>query len=298
MFRFIFVWISLASVRAARIQSLSEGEFGASCDNLQNRFHDQVHAFKEALDARTSESETTQARFTMRMYGVMRTLRRGRECAWVVENNSDDIEEMRSVVQELLSGNPCGEAARSELEAGASAEDSQVQMQAIPRAMSMLMSDDCEAPWRDASRDVPVDRDALEGDGMEQLQESEEQLQDAIGEIMDAGEEGEGAFIQVNQKGGPLGRFGRFMRGIGVFFLMLFLLLACVGAATVIVAFLVLTVEFLLVDLGLLSYGRHWAIPFHHALVAGAATSVLSLVGCTHQLYTNLLPDLVGSRFQ
>merc|ERR1740115_643414 len=103
-------------------------------------------------------------------------------------------------------------------------------MQAIPRAMSMLMSDDCEVS------DVPVDRDALEGDGIEELQESEEQLQDGIDEIMDAEEEGEGAFIQMN----PLHSFGRFLRGIGVFFLMLFLLLACVGAAAVIVAFLAL----------------------------------------------------------
>jgi len=282
MFRFLFLWISLASVRANRIQSLSEDEFGASCDNLQNRFHDQVHAFKEALDARTSESATTQARFTMRMYGVMRTLRRARECAWVVDNNSDDIEEMRSIVQELLSGSPCGEAARSELEAGASAEDSQVQMQAIPRAMSMLMSDDCEVS------DVPVDRDALEGDGIEELQESEEQLQDGIDEIMDAEEEGEGAFIQMNQKG----RFGRFLRGIGVFFLMLFLFLACVGAAAVIVAFLALAVQLLLVEVGLLSFGRYSDSPIYYALVAGVYTSALGLVGCTHQLYTNLLPRL------
>lgn len=282
MFRFLFLWISLASVRANRIQSLSEDEFGASCANLQNRFHDQVHAFKEALDARTSESATTQARFTMRMYGVMRTLRRARECAWVVDNNSDDIEEMRSIVQELLSGNPCGEAARSELEAGASAEDSQVQMQAIPRAMSMLMSDDCEVS------DVPVDRDALEGDGIEELQESEEQLQDGIDEIMDAEEEGEGAFIQMN----PLHSFGRFLRGIGVFFLMLFLLLACVGAAAVIVAFLALAVQLLLVEVGLLSFGRYSDSPIYYALVAGVYTSALGLVGCTHQLYTNLLPRL------
>jgi len=284
MFRLLFVWISLASVRAARIQSRSEDEFGASCDNLQNRFHDQVHAYKVALDARTSESATTQARFTMRMYGVMRTLRRARECAWVVENNSDDIEEMRSIVQDLLSGNPCGEAARSELEAGASSEDSLVQMQAIPRAMSMLMSDDCEVS------DVPIDRDAPEGNGMEQLQESEEQLQDSLDEIMDAEEEGEGAFIQMNQEG----VFGRFMRGVGVFFLMLFLLLACAGAAAFIVGFLSLAVMQLIQNLTPFRFGGYGYAETlgYYSLFAGLAAGALGLVGCTHQLYTNLLPRL------
>merc|ERR1712028_222892 len=118
--------------------------------------------------------------------------------------------------------------------------------------------------------------------------ESEEQLQDGIDEIMDAEEEGEGAFIQMN----PLHSFGRFLRGIGVFFLMLFLLLACVGAAAVIVAFLALAVQLLLVEVGLLSFGRYSDSPIYYALVAGVYTSALGLVGCTHQLYTNLLPRL------
>lgn len=281
MFRSLFVWISLVSVGASRLQSLSEDEFGASCDDLQNRFHDQVQVFRSALETRTSESVTTQARFTMRMYGVIRTLRRAQECSWVVENDSDDIEDMRSIIQELLAGNPCGEAARSELEAGASAEASDAQWRAIPRALSILMSNECEA-------EVQLDNDATEGDATEELQAAEEQLQDGIDEVMDAEEEGEGAFIQMNQAR----QFGRFMRGVGVFFLMLFLLLACVGTAFIIVTFLVLAVQQLLDSLGLINFSSHWAPHIDNALLVGVAGGAVGLVGCAHQLYTNLLPRL------
>ena len=120
MFRSLFVWLSLVSAGANRVHTHSQldTEFGASCDNLQSRFHDQVHTFRAALDARASESAVAQARFSMRMLGIVRTLRRAQACDWVVENNSDDIEEMRGIMQELITENPCAEAARSELDAG------------------------------------------------------------------------------------------------------------------------------------------------------------------------------------
>ena len=91
--------------------------------------------------------------------------------------------------------------------------------------MSIFMSDDCEAS-------AGVDGDAIEGDTTEECQVVEEQLQDRIDQIMEAEEEGAGAFIQMNEEH----RFGRFMTGVGLSFLMLFLLFACVGTAVVIMS--------------------------------------------------------------
>jgi len=211
MFRALCVWLSFASAVASRLQGQAETqleiEFGASCDNLQNRFHNQVHTLRVAIDARTSESFVTQARLSMRMHGMVRTLRRAQECDWVVENNSEDIEEMRGIMQDLLAGNPCADAARSELDAGASSEENA----ALGRAMIILMSDDCEVP-----EIQPVDDTQTPEAG---LQQAEEGLQDSIDEIMDAEDEEGESFIQSDQAG----RFQRFMRGLGVFFLMLFL---------------------------------------------------------------------------
>jgi hypothetical protein len=77
MFLALF-WFSLTPIWASRIQVNEDNrlEIGASCDNLQNRFHDQVHSFRAAVEARASESAAAQARFAMRMHGIIRTLRR------------------------------------------------------------------------------------------------------------------------------------------------------------------------------------------------------------------------------
>merc|ERR1711865_1298584 len=86
----------------------------------------------------------SQARVTMRTYGIIRTLRRARTCSWVTQNDSDEIEQARGIVQSLLAGNPCAEVARAELESGSSAETAQVEIASIRRAMSVLTSDSCE----------------------------------------------------------------------------------------------------------------------------------------------------------
>lgn len=279
MFRTFFVWITLASVDASRIQTQvefsSKSQFGATCEDLENRFHSQVTTFREALEARDSESEfahSEQALFTMRMYGIVRTLRRARECSWVVENSSDDLDEMRSIIQELLAGNPCGEVARAELQAGAAAETAEEQLRAIPRAMTILMSDDCEA-----SEVQEVDDAAPEA----QLQEAEEQLQDSIEDIADAAEDG-AAFVEMAQ--GP--RSLRYLRGVAVFFLMIVLLLACAGATFLVVAFLVMAVR---TALRLDVASNNFARPLYYAGLGGAIGGALGLAGCAHQLYNQLL---------
>jgi len=186
-------------------------------------------------------------------------------------------------MRNLLAGNPCGDAARSELEAGASAEGDDAQMQVILRALSTLMSDDCEA-----SDIQPADEAQTPS---AQLEEVEEELQDAIDEIMDSEEEGE-AFIQLDQAG----IFRRFMRGVGVFFLMLFLLLACVGAAAMIGVALAVAVTFLLAGIGMLTNPYQSNIGGMQLVIASATGSwlgaVVGLAGCAHQLYNSVLPKL------
>jgi len=193
----------------------------------------------------------------MRMYGLVRTLRRAQQCAWVVENNSEDIEEMRGMTQQLISENPCGEAARAEFEAGAADES----LGAIARALSILASDNCEAS------EIPES----------QSEDMEGQVQDEIDALMDAEEEGGAAFIQESQSR----FFGGFMRRIGVFFLTLFLVLACAGSVAIIAYFLTTIVLPIIVRRPLYTETIGYV-----SLMAGAGAGLIGLAGCTSQLYS------------
>jgi hypothetical protein len=203
-----------------------------------------------------------------------------------VENDTEDIEEMRNIMQELLEGNPCADAARLELESGSSTQAET--NAAIPRAILILMSDDCQAP------EVPPTDDTQAVDLNAEMHQAEENLQDAIDEIMDAEDEGE-FFIQVDQAG----RFQRFMRGVGVVFLMLFLLLGCVGTVAAIAFFIgVIVATIYLVTytstLAIYTATQGWGVVTQ--VVFGAYGSALTLpfgvVGCAHRIYTTVLPRL------
>lgn len=290
--RTLFVWLSFASAGASRIaihsqtQAETKFPFGASCEDLQNRFHNQVHTLRVAIDAPTSESVVTQARLAMRAHGMVRTLRRAQECDWVVENNSEDIEEMRGIMQDLLAGNPCADAARSELEAGASSEENA----ALGRAMLILMSDDCEVPEIQQPADDTQTPEA-------NLQQAEEGLQDRIDEIMEAEDEEGESFIQSDQAGG----LQRFMRGLGVFFLMIFLLLACVASVAAIVAVLAVSVAFiymatysLVAGFGMVSLTQAtsgWGAIFLIGIgqLATAGSLPFGVVGCGYRLYNTTI---------
>jgi len=277
-----FCWL-LASSEASRIREhegsehASHAKFGASCDDLQSRFHDRVTAVHASLDGIDEQSELSfgaRTRLTLRMYGMMRTLRRARECNWVIENNSEDLDQMRGTVQQLVAGNACAEAARLEMEQNSNA-------QAIPRAMMILLSDDCEVPLTPESENIDVTPE-------ERLQEAEETLQDTLEELTSADGDGS-AFVQVDKAQ----TVRRFMRGVGVLFLMLFLLLACTGAALAI-GYVLGCVALILIDLaggGFIggSYAYEWLlIPIGSTALGG----IIGLAGCVNQLFNNLLPRL------
>lgn len=286
MFHVVLVSALAALAGASRIQSVeefkSQVKWGASCDDLQTRFHDRLVAFQASLDAvpdMDAMGRAAQARMMMRTYGIMRTLRRARTCSWVIQNDSEEIEQARDIVQSLLAGNPCAEAARSELESGLSAETAQVEIASIHRAMSVLTSDSCEPT------ELPEEVESNSEGADVELAEAEDDLVDAI----EAMEEGESSFFQADSTAGSL---RGFMRGIGVAFLMVFLLLACAGTAAFIGLLIGVVIISLLETTGAVT-GRNnliglMIVPFW-TTVGGLVTGLAS---CSYELYTKLLPRL------
>jgi hypothetical protein len=283
MMRAVFTWALFASVQASRIQERSVSErktqtkFGATCEDLQNIFHNRVSSIQSSLDGVDEHSELSagaRARLTIRMHGIMRTLRRARECSWVVDNNSDDFDDMRGIVQTLIAGNPCAEAARSELEQG-----SDEHPQSIPRAVGILLSDNCEVPPQTASAEETVTED---------YQEIEDQVQDRLDDAAADGDEN--ALLEMDKT--QRSQFLRtFLRGVAVFLMMVFLLLACVSAAAFIGAFLgialaVFAEAVLGVDL------RYPLAALNWGLYGGAVVGIAGVPTCLYELYNHIVPRL------
>jgi len=277
--------VLLVSTQASRTQVhegleiQSQTKWGASCDTLQDQFHDRVSSIQASLEGLTETTELTgvaRTRLTMKMYGTLRTLRRAKDCSWVIENDSVDLDQLRGVVQRLLAGNQCAESARLELERGSSEDNAE----SIPRAMSILMSDDCEVP------EVPEGSNT-DATPEEQLQLAEDELQDRIEEINDVGS----AFIESDKTQVTVG----LLRGFGVFLMMLFLLLACTAAAALIVFVLVMATTFLLVEffphtnfiMSRWNHGNYGMIQQITALTYGG-TFLVGLPRCAYQLFNNL----------
>jgi len=196
----------------------------------------------------------------------------------VIENDGADMDQARGMVQSLLAENPCAEAARSELEAGVSAETPQLEVRSIFRAMSILTSDTCEVVEPNQTEEN-IDLDV-------QLSEIEGEVQDAIDGMVEQTEDGDGAFIQTSS---GIGLLRRFMRALGVALLMLFLLLACVGAAAAIGMFLGAVFAIMVAEVTRMGGedGSWMALAwgFYGIGVGG----VVGLGGCSYQLYTQLI---------
>jgi len=284
VFSTMFALVLATSVEATRIQvhETNQNKFGASCDDLQNSFTSRLAAFQDFLDANPdldAVSRATEARAMMRTYGILRTLRRARTCSWVVDNDSKELEQARSIVQSFLSRNPCADVARSELEAGASAESGEIELQSVQRAMAILSSDNCE------SGEPPEETLNFDEDADAQLSNAEDALQDVIEELEDpAG----AAFIQMEA-----GSVRGFFRAMGVAFLMLFLLLACVGTIALIAAFIsVIIAHMILPSCGGVPHCYRGMSLYFHALFGGGAAAAVGIAPCAYDLYTQMLPRL------
>jgi hypothetical protein len=318
MFRAVVALVLTASSEASRVkvdggsESKSQTKFGASCDDLQAMFHDRVVAFKSSLDANPDLDEigrVAQARVMMRTYGIIRTLRRARACSWVIENDNDDIKQAREIVQTLLAENPCADAARSQLAAGASdSTNAQMEVQSIYRAMAILASDNCELveSGEQIDSEATLDEEALDESALDiELSETEAAVQDAIDDIVDSSQDGESAFIQTKSNEGS---FGGFMRIIGVVFWMLFLMLACISTYAIIGFLITITLSTLVAAVSpswrremYICFSRHCHgsnigivdTLFGSAILgyfAGMASGVVGIAGCSYQMYNQLLP--------
>merc|ERR1719389_8645 len=108
------------------------------------------------------------------MLGVARAARRSRDCSWLLDNDGDDLDGLRGVTGTLLASNPCSEAARAEMQAGS--EDEQAQLTSLTRAMSILLSDDCQVVEPEQAEEV----EDVEG----HLEQAEDEMQDRLNELV------------------------------------------------------------------------------------------------------------------
>lgn len=158
-----------------------QNKFFESCDDLHDIFHRRVVAVEQFLDVHpnaTGMNAMNRARFTMRSFGVVRTLRRAKDCPWASDGNSEDIEHAQSIVQATLAGNPCAAAAMSEMtpEAYESAANELIPLQ---RAMLVLVSDTCTVPELEI-----IDAGDLQ-DMEARTAQNEDQAQDTIDELFE-----------------------------------------------------------------------------------------------------------------
>lgn len=260
-------------------------------------FHNRVVRFQGLLDAHSDESSfntVTQARFMMRSYGVVRTLRRANSCAWVVDGNGDDIQQVRSIVATLIDGNPCAETAREILAEGGSADTAEIEIQSVWRAMSVLGTDNCEAAAYDETEEIHLDDEETV---TAQLADLDAQAQDNIDEMADAMENDAGgaAFLQT-ESDARTQSFRTVMRTLGVVFLMLFLLLACAGTVAIISAMLALTIsQYTVLSWCPLCRDTSLLHAFHAVMFGFVPGAALGFAACSYQLYTQLLPALTAA---
>lgn len=284
MFRAVVACTAVASVASFRVEVEVEDHkfnantrWGASCEDLQALFHNRVDQMQSLMAANPDQSDFTaasQARFMMRSYGIIRTLRRARTCSWLVDGDSSEIEQVRGIVETLLAGNPCAEAARNELAAGRNAETAEIEMQAVTRAMSVLTSENCEVG--DDATFTPVDDE----EGLDAcLEDDEDMAQQAVDDVMDAVETGEtegGAFVQTDSRFG----FVAFIRFVGTLYFYIFLILACafsVAAVGALIGFVLGFFTVLIVWMsGLIALGGAYA-----GFVGGG---LLGVAGCGYEL--------------
>lgn len=141
----ICCWLAFADANRIKSHDLAKAKvkkvrtsWGTSCEGLQSNFQSRMDDLQALLDAHQDETTfglTTRSRLTMKTLGIARVMRRARECEWMLNSDSEDIERMQGLVAVMLEGNPCTQAARAELEAGSDNEG-----EGLARALSVLVS--------------------------------------------------------------------------------------------------------------------------------------------------------------
>jgi hypothetical protein len=115
---------------------------------------------------------------------------------------------------------------------------------------------------------------------VEQLQETEDEVQDGLEDLLDRTEVSESALLQTDQS-----TIRRFFKVLGVIFLSIILIMGCVSLGLAIGAFLGFAVAYLGLNFGLISGQAYGMFTLHTFAMGGAmvggAVSVLACVGTT-----------------
>lgn len=291
MVRIALAFALVASVLSNRIQQHSDhttAKFGASCENLHVMFHSRVVEMQSLIDAHPDASQfsaATSARFMMRSYGIVRTMRRARTCSWLVDGDSDDIAQTRAIVRTLLVGNPCAQAAKDELQVGRDAETAEVEMQSIYRAMLVLRSDNCEVA---SDHEFTMVEDEAELEAL--VQEEDAVAQDNVDIVMDAVESETGSAFVETEAVVSVRTSTSIMRTLGTVFAAIFLALSCVGFVAFITGIIGLLLGFLLagnfIPCDISTCG---IVPVMTFLMGGVGGGLLGIGPCSYALYAGLL---------
>jgi len=270
-------------VDSGAITSEDGAQFFNSCNDLENMFRTRVaniQAFQEAHPDESDYGVTTHARFTMRTFGAVRILRRARDCPWVVDGNTEDIDVVRQVAHTALAGNPCGDAALVALSAPAPPED---ELQPLEQAVQILFSDNCEVPSEGVTQTAAINTD--------ELMTREEEVQDQMDEFMDAAvAEGEsiaaGSFIQ---EGGGLRQARRSVfRMVGAVFLSILYMLSCAAAGAIILALIGMVIA--MIPCSILVPGPSSLACLVFPMAGLALGSAAGLIHCGVQLHQGTAP--------
>jgi len=229
----------------------TNSKFGATCESLHDSFSERLTAVQEQVDQMDTAgghlSRGCRARLTMRMYGIGRTLRRAKDCQWVQDTDSENMERVRILVETLMESNPCADAARAQLATASTAETEEERAQAMQMAMSILSSDTCTAT------EITVEGAPEEEVDDAQMGQSEEQALEGVEEMVEASEGGS-SFVETDEKYA----IERFLRFLVVLAIYLFLVVVCTWVVVWVGLFIIQYFTMLLGMLGIWVTGILW----------------------------------------
>jgi len=263
----------------------TQTKFGATCENLQETFSSRLSAIQETVNQINPEdpqlSRSQQAMLTMRMYGIGRTMRRAKTCDWMQASEGEDgdnAQKARGLVTSLMRVNPCGEAARAELQA-ASADTEEDRAVAMQRAMSIMTSDTCEVTEVENTREEMAElNDSDEEVDDETIAESEDIVQQNIEEMVESADGAGSSFVESKY---AVERMIRFLVALAIF---IFLVVLCTWVVVWVGLFIIQYFTMLLGMIGVYVSGILW----RDLLLPPA------MLACGYDLFFRILDPEIG----
>jgi len=174
---------------------------------------------------------------------VLRTLRRSKDCPWIVSGSGDEVQAVGKVVRTVLAKNPCAETAMAELRrVDVGGEKGSGDASPLARAMSILISDTCEVAHVEDTSDFEqiADLDDLE---------TEELVMDGVEEMAAAEPESVSDSLLENPEN-QTAKTPLTVKMMGAIFLGLLFVLQCANSAFWIAGFVALAFMLTLYGMG------------------------------------------------